>query len=120
MVGSLFAIIIFGVFTTTFLSALWVVSDSSQLTSLAAASMMNAADGAAKIAACPYNEIVVTNWRAEYYELRIPIHKEHFASTNYYSITETNMTKLVQIENIFSHRNRLITNKIYHLSYQNP
>lgn len=116
----LFAVLIGGIFIACLLSGIGVGFDSSHLTSLAGASMIAAQDGAAKISSCPYDKILATNWPPEVYELFVPIAESHFYSTNFYIITETNMTKLIDIHNVFDYHGHLITNKVYFLSFVNP
>jgi hypothetical protein len=120
LLEALFAVLLGGIFISCLISGVAVVFDESQLISLTSASMVSAQDGAAKIASCYYDKIVATDWRPEIYELFIPTAGVHFYSTNFYIITEAGMTKLIDIQNVFSYHGRLITNELYFMTFVSP
>lgn len=115
LLEAVFAVGIFAIYLLAVLDGSRSAAESAQVTFLNACSSQNARMGMEKIAACPFDKIVATNWPPEVCALQIPEHFDsvlHF-STNFYLISSVDKDKLIIIRNIFEHQNRLLTNELY-------
>lgn len=115
LLEALFSILIFAIYLSAMAQGHLAAARSAESSFLQSASHRNARIGLEKIAACPLEQIVVSNWPAETYELQMPLISGTKAlfSTNFYLISPAGSDKIVIIQNRFSHEGRAFTNELY-------
>ena len=101
-----------------FVRLISVISETTEISCKNSASLQAAASGQALIVAALFEDLVATNWLSMICELNLLEKGGKTLSTNHFFINNLpGIGKLVRIDNVFSHSERLWTNSLYFLAY---